>query len=359
MRVSQVGTAFAGAALSLGLLVGPAAPLVASAVPASPYSSALWAVDGVSPTDLWAVGNKVPAGGDSDDMIPLIKHYDGRVWHTVHTDVGVGQLYSVSAAASDDVWAVGEAHRAILVLHWDGVSWQQVSTPSYPGFSDLYNVDVIAPDRVVASGFYHNGECPCYAISLVWDGSTWSEDSGLESSLYVASALSPTDAWGAGSIGIDPPTAGVAAHWNGKRWKDTHPISVGRGFRIAAIADDDVWLTGLSDSGLGFFFQHWDGHDWTVVDDAAPPGFDVITGVSGSGPDDVWATGYTLLTGLLEHWDGSTWSNVDNPVTRSDAELHDVLALSATDAWAVGNLGLRQVLMHWTGHVWRTYHRPH
>ena len=134
----------------------------------------------------------------------MIKHYDGVRWRTIPSFAGKGFLSSVSAVATDDVWAVGQTGNAVLVLHWDGASWQRASTPTYPGDAALYDVDVIAPDYVVASGLYYFGECPCTVISLVWDGSTWSNGSGIVTSLYDVSTLSPTDAWGAGTTSIDP-----------------------------------------------------------------------------------------------------------------------------------------------------------
>jgi hypothetical protein len=363
MRISRLGAAVAAFTLSLGLLTAAEASSASTPEP-KPRGQALdlRSLDAVSATDIWTVGGYTPPGGGGESSVPITKHYDGVRWRTVPSYSGVGYLYSVSAAATDDVWAVGQSQVGNLVLHWDGASWEQTFTPSLPECSLLYNVDAITRDHVVATGVAGScHECPCQRISLIWNGSAWSNDRGLEASLYDFSVLSPSDAWGAGSTSIDQPSTGIAAHWNGRHWKDTHPVSAGRGFRIAPIADDDVWLAGVRDSGSGEFFQHWDGQDWTVVDDAGPAG-DVITGISGSGPDDVWATGYGS-TGILEHWDGHVWSNFPNPDTgRNRAKLRDVIALSPTDAWAIGQYAegssTLRILMHWDGTAWTDFHRP-
>src|SRR6476620_1936981 len=145
MRIARIGAALATLTLSLGLL---------SAAQASTSAT---------------VASAATPGAGGEASRPTIKHYDGRAWHNVTSYAGRGYLYSVSAASTDDVWAVGEASNRVLMLHWDGTSWTRVSTPTYPGTSILSDVHVIAPDYAVATGIYYVDECPCTAISLVWN----------------------------------------------------------------------------------------------------------------------------------------------------------------------------------------------
>jgi hypothetical protein len=321
-----------------------------------PHTSVLTSVAAVSSTDVWTVGYVNLPG--RRPYVPLIKHFDGVSWRTVPSFSGTGQLTSVDAVATDDVWAVGHARHArntILVLHWDGVSWQRTATPHYPDEGYLYNVDVIAPDRVLATGYYYSGECPCYPIRMVWNGTEWSVATGKLALLSDLSVLSPRDIWGVGNRTSDWQSDEVAFHWNGKRWQNMHPPrSIGR-YLVEAIADDDVWQAGGPNADS--LLEHWDGHTWTHVDDAADAD---IRELSSSGADDVWAAGYNSRQGLLEHWDGQEWSSVANPGTPlSGSQLNGVLVISRTDAWAVGSyragLNTHKILMHWDGHTWSLY----
>ncbi len=53
--------------------------------------------------------------------------------------------------------------------------------------------------------------------------------------------------------------------------------------------------------------MHWDGNDWSQVD--FPAGVAVLTDVSGSALDDVWAVGADATgSPIMAHWDGTTWT---------------------------------------------------
>lgn len=89
-------------------------------------------VSGVAGDDIWAVGSA--GNGLYGQGYAVIEHWDGTRWRVVPSSVDGGAaihwLTGVSAAASDDVWAVGftgqfdDGHQ--LVLHWDGSSWTSV-----------------------------------------------------------------------------------------------------------------------------------------------------------------------------------------------------------------------------------------
>jgi subtilisin len=73
----------------------------------------------------------------------LAIHYDGSTWtQTVAPDVG--DLYTISALASDDIWAVGEGG----ILHWDGSAW----SISYNAGPAIYAIDALSTENVWAVG---------------------------------------------------------------------------------------------------------------------------------------------------------------------------------------------------------------
>ena len=92
--------------------------------------------------------------------LPLVQHWDGSSWTLVAgPDDGVENigLTDVSAAAEDDVWAVGAtAHGTGVVLryavyHWNGSGWGLSFGPEEDG--SLLGVVALAPEDVWAVGF--------------------------------------------------------------------------------------------------------------------------------------------------------------------------------------------------------------
>jgi hypothetical protein len=81
--------------------------------------------------DVWAVGQAFDL---RNGYSTLAMHYDGVRWRAVRTpSPGGGEYYSnilngVHALAPDDAWAVGVAEQA-MTLHWDGRRWREVANP--------------------------------------------------------------------------------------------------------------------------------------------------------------------------------------------------------------------------------------
>jgi hypothetical protein len=85
----------------------------------------------VGPGDAWAVGS---LNGVNQ---PVTEHWNGTSWSIVTTPTvpNGGSLHSVTARASNDVWAVGFAYTGggttvhPLTMHWDGAAWSIVTSP--------------------------------------------------------------------------------------------------------------------------------------------------------------------------------------------------------------------------------------
>ena len=90
----------------------------------------------INSCDVWAVGG---TGGRTT----LVEHWTGgSTWTVVPSPSpgdGLNFLTSVSGISSTDIWAVGTDSNAdgtvekSLILHWNGISWQQVPGPSASG----------------------------------------------------------------------------------------------------------------------------------------------------------------------------------------------------------------------------------
>ncbi len=112
--------------------------------------------------------------------------------------------------ASNDVWAVGtNALETTVAAHWNGRRWSLVSTPSlHDGISPLNSltgVSAVSTNDVWASGYEGNVNNQNFAkpYMLHWDGTSWNlittpNMGGEGSRLNGTVALSSTDVWAVG-----------------------------------------------------------------------------------------------------------------------------------------------------------------
>jgi hypothetical protein len=111
------------------------------------------AVTGSSANDVWAVGKG--QGIFTNQVFATIRHWDGSRWTEKlcraasasnppdgYEGGGPNAYFTgVSAAASNDVWAVGVAGSGPMILHWDGQAWTEVTHPrAFPNAASLYAV---------------------------------------------------------------------------------------------------------------------------------------------------------------------------------------------------------------------------
>jgi alpha-tubulin suppressor-like RCC1 family protein len=344
------------------LAFGPAATAPGPAAAAGPASSP-WRIAGNPPnpggvdglkdvifssvaagsaTDAWAVGASDALSANSQ---PLAEHWDGHAWRTVAVPMPAGaagaQLDGVDEVSSGDVWAVGNmttsagAERT-LIEHFDGTAWAVVPSPdprTGPGASDeLKGIGGTSAGDLWAVGEYSDGQNFNAMLFVHWDGTAWSfvkEPAALHNSAFgnAVTVLSPTDAWAVGENGLR--TATLSAHWNGTAWSFVQTP----------------------------FPQ--DGND--------PQNF--LTGVTATGPGDVWASGYegnvnqqNFSLPYVLHWDGTAWSLTETPNAGTEGSLlAGVTALSPTDVWAAGQTGesdgaLLTLTEHFNGQAWS--HEP-
>jgi hypothetical protein len=99
-----------------------------------------------------------------------------------------------------------------------------------------------------------------------------------------------------------------------------------------------------------------------------PGDSDVLTSISGTGPDDLWAAGWdgseaTQAIRLLSaHWNGTGWTAATSPTpVRSDQFASGITAISPGDVRAVGTdetRGPDSLSAHWNGKAWSLARTP-
>jgi hypothetical protein len=316
-------------------------------------------------TDGWAWGsaNETPSGSNSNPVSqPLIEHWDGQAWRITPGPVFTqsAQINDLVALAADNAWAVGSqltgdfehTTGAPLIEHWDGHSWTQVpdNVTAYPNGGSLAKVAALAPNDIWTAG----------GTDLIqhWDGRTWQvvahPAQGNNTQFSALAALAPNDVWVAGTA-----KNSVFLHWDGAGWRTVPGADLSPGlFRgpveltgMSAAAPDDIWAAGTIHSlvSTGALFEHWDGHEWSLVDGAlAPAG---ISNIVALGRDDVWAVGtrdgdfYLDVAqqghGFVEHWDGQVWTAVAVPQPRGFIQLFGVARdpVAPGRVWVAGYMG--------------------
>src|SRR5262245_6007715 len=274
-------------------------------------------------------------------------------------------LVALDALSPTDAWAIGitsdfdhpPAGFKTLIEHWDGTRWSRVDCPNSKrtNWDQLADIAVLSPTDAWAVGIENAG----YYRDLIlhWDGRSWTiqDDGTTDAYLTSVSALGPSDVWVAGSTNYVG--KGLLMHWDGLKWTQTR-LGAAIVFRdIRALAPNDVWAVGqLSINYFGDLTvaYHFDGTSWTRTPTPSPlQKHDIdqnwLTSIAAVAPDDIWVTGITRDHdyGIVDmpfflHWDGVSWSLVESPDPGgkdADTDLWSSVAFAWNDIWAVGSTG--------------------
>ncbi len=194
------------------------------------------------------------------------------------------------------------------------------------------------------------------------------------------SASGNTDAWGVGIDDVNSLRKPLVEHWDGHRWLAVSvPQPTGRQawfHGVLELSPTDVWAVGESSDrgstteGEQTLIEHFDGSAWTIVPSPNPAhglrSANILTSVSGTGPDDIWAAGYDFdpttdtIEFLFEHWDGSSWTASPSPTPPGGLDTAwGVTAIAPDDVWAVGDSALQVTrTAHWDGSSWSIVASP-
>src|SRR6266540_2885395 len=126
----------------------------------------LTGISGAAGNDVWAVGQG--RGFYTNQTFATLRHWDGTHWtekvcraHSASNppwdyEGGGPDAYftGVSAAATNDVWAVGVGGSGPFILHWDGLAWTAVTHPrAFPNAAGLRAVATSSGGGAWSVGF--------------------------------------------------------------------------------------------------------------------------------------------------------------------------------------------------------------
>ena len=287
-------------------------------------------------------------------------HNDGSGWTQVPTQnpgLESNRLYAVDGASDDDVWAVGTSGDGTLIEHWDGTAWTVAPGPSVPNaFTLLSGVSAASAADTWAVGSSQDASSGVTSTVIEhWDGKSWtitpSPNPGETiSELFGVSARSADDAWAVGSFDDATGTFhNLVLHWNGTAWSATSAPSPGLKdntlFSAVSLGRDDAWAVGYAADGTQESAKspvtlHWDGSVWNLV--PSPELSAQLNGVAATPDGQLWAAGYHEVpaTTLIERWDGSAWRVIRSQNHQGGVPNYLVgiaLGQRAEFAWAVGS----------------------
>lgn len=175
---------------------------------------------------------------------------------------------------------------------------------------------------------------------------------GLTSWITAASATSATNVWVVTRFG------GAALSWDGTQW--TRQPNGGWGTNtqftgITVTGPSDVWLFGSTSARhLGAGTWHLTPAGWKQIFGAAT----YLNQGSAAGASDIWAIGGARGSmNTLAHYDGTTWTRKRPPALAGFRYSH-VLTLTADDVWVAGSVAGKPKLGHFNGHRWTTATMP-
>jgi hypothetical protein len=130
-------------------------------------------------------------------------------------------------------------------------------------------------------------------ITMHWDGIQWSivpsPSPGTSNELFSVAAASSNEIWAVGQINNG--SASLLLHWNGTSWTSVAGSPNTELDDIVALSANDVWAVGTS-ALVHALSMHWDGTSWSIVPAVSPANATQLFGVANAYSNRVWAVGY-------------------------------------------------------------------
>lgn len=360
----QVGAAVASSGWTLVPSVNP------------PGDDTLFAVAATSTKDAWAVGS---ANQQSAAPQTLAEHWNGTSWSVIpspNPGPTFNKLFGVTALSSSNAWAVGyyqdnSGGVSTLVEHWNGSKWVVVPSPNPTGITinQLWAISAASANDIWAAGTSQTNNNVTQTLTEHWNGTVWSVVPSINpgasfSILRGVVAVSATSAWAVGNYtNQQGASQTLTEQWNGTAWSvvpSANPASDNYLFGVTRVpGSNQLWAVGEYSNGTGGqpLTEYWNGTKWSaVVSPMLQANASSLDGVTAISATNAWAVGQAgtpsggLRGGaasansgpagktLIEHWNGTSWSVVasPNPGTFNNSLSGVARVPGTTQVWTVG-----------------------
>jgi hypothetical protein len=162
----------------------------------------LKAVDATGAADAWAVG--WGSGSNASGVAgPIALRWNGSAWRSVPPPAQPVStvLNAVEALSPTNVWAVGETlangyEWQPYIVQFNGTSWRRVPAPVIDGGAQLTDIVALSATNIIAVGTNRGG---WMSVVLHWNGSTWTRQAAPDGKLNAAAAAGPNAFWVVGA----------------------------------------------------------------------------------------------------------------------------------------------------------------
>ncbi|MEW6378143.1 MAG: hypothetical protein AB1611_00900 [bacterium] len=307
---------------------------------------------GSSAQDIFAVGGTT----GQEDGQTLIYHYNGAAWSIMNAPFS-GCLLDVWGSGPGDVFAVGIAG---LVLHWNGISWTEMSLSQAIGAADplpdLQSVWGNGPDNVFAVGIYLDaGTQQPVSTILHYQNGHWTLMLEIPSvCLYDIWGAPGGDIWAAGDR---------IFRYRNSVWQDVTPDDLQEFClnKIAGRSASDFIAVGIADlAGEKGVILRCDGQTWRHAEGLVAPGYLCSAWVGQDGK--ILVVGGNFLydypsLGIVLAYDGTSWSS--QSARAYEGTCLQVWAANSQNAFVVGGHPspmteemARVFIARYDGHTW-------
>ncbi len=304
-----------------------------------------------------ASGNVYAVGGFTNDSgKSYVAKWDGSSWQELggtNSSTFNSGIACLTTDAGGNVYAVAVggftngSNGKHYVAKWNGSSWQELGGTNSSTFNSfILSLATDAGGNVYAAGEFFNGSRKPYVAK--WNGSSWQELGGsnsytFSSNGYIRSLT--TDAGGNVYAAGDFKNGNgnnYVAKWNGSSWQElggtnsstfNHTI-----YHLTTDAGGHVYAGGLFSNGLfKYYVAKWNGSSWQELGGANSSKFSgYISSLTTDAGGNVYATG-EFLNGLFKHyvakWNGSSWQELGGT---NRSTFNSLIYSVTTDA--VGNV---------------------
>jgi hypothetical protein len=235
----------------------------------SGVETAVRAVSGTGPKDVWALGGSG------------VIHWNGSAWSNVAIDVPHYGLYALFARTPSDVWVGGDAG---VTIHFDGRKWTKHALADDAAML-VYQLQATGPDDVWGIG----GS----GVRVIrWDGERWKDDGYWASrSRGTLWADAPNDAWLVHT--------GTVFRSNGTEWSregtDARPPSAS----LLRYGPDELWACGGA-RVMRRVKGVWEDMDLPPIDSYS----EALLAMTRARNGDAWAVG---TRGMILHYERGAW----------------------------------------------------
>lgn len=272
----------------------------------SDLPGALTSVWGTSAADVWTIGSDPEGEGN------LVMHFDGVSWESLSTGE-TGDLWWVFGFEGGSVYFGGADG---LIMRYANGAFERMETP---GDATVYGIWGTSEEDLWAVG----GNVTSGAFAWRYDGTAWREVEGFppvlerSASMFKVWGASPNDVWVVG-------TGGAILHYDGERLTQVDSATTRDLFTVNGVG---ALATAVGGFGTAVIVENT-GEGW---EDVTPEGTPQMVGVWVGEPES-YAVG---VEGAVIRRDAGTWTEVETGI-RVPGALHTVWVDPDGGVWAVG-----------------------